>query len=47
MILLQKLLIIFLDNLPCEGVRDPIREGILPEFLYLLFFFRRVDLAWG
>ena len=46
MILLQKLLIIFLDNLPCAGVRDPIREGILPEFLCLLLFFRQVDLAW-
>ena len=45
MILLQKLLIIFLDNLPCAGVRDPIREGILPEFLCLLLFFRQVDLA--
>ena len=45
MVLLQKLLIIFLDNLPCAGVRDPIREGILPEFLCLLLFFRQVDLA--
>ena len=45
MILLQKLLIIFLDNLPCAGVRDPIREGILPEFLCLHLFFRQVDLA--
>ena len=32
-------------NLPCAGVRDPIREGILPEFLCLLLFFRQVDLA--
>ena len=47
MILLQKLLIIFLDNLPCAGVRDPIREGILPEFLCLLLSFRQADLAWG
>ena len=44
-IFLQKLLFIFLANLPCPGVIGPIREGILPEFLCLLLFFRQDDLG--